>query len=82
MATAVSVFNDRGGAEFCHLLELELQSRMPKHGLGRIYANAAVVHGRRLTLLLNSIKNGKITIVMESREATDFKCSENNTQML
>ena len=50
-----------GGADVRHPVDVEIQSRPPKHGLGRHHPQAATGHGCITVLLLASVQNGGIT---------------------
>src|SRR5690606_36474510 len=45
----------------CHAVDVVLQSRTPKHGIGRHHPKTAAGHGRIAFLLLAIAKNGGIT---------------------
>src|SRR5690606_33938256 len=45
-------------------MDVVLQSRTPKYGIGRIHPKTAAGHGRIALLLLSTVKNGGITGVL------------------
>ena len=60
MAIAVLLGQSGRGAGIRNPLDVDVQSRTPKYGLGWHYPETAAGHGR-MTLLLTPVKNGGIT---------------------
>src|SRR5690606_3900941 len=63
MALPISLGRSGARSTGCHPVDVVLQSRTSKHGIGRHHPKTAAGHGRIAFLLLAIAKNGGITNV-------------------
>ena len=63
MAVAVLLVKLGRGARLCNQVDVVLQPRPPKHGLGRVHSQAATGHGFITFLLLRPLQKGTITLL-------------------
>src|SRR5690606_33786589 len=67
MAIPVSLGQPRSRSAGGNRLDVVLQSRAPKYGIGRNHPKTAAGHGCIALLLLGTVKNGVITAPLQQR---------------